>query len=197
MKSPALFLDRDGTINEEVDFLTNPDHLHLISGVSAALREAKSMGFKLFVITNQSGIARGFLTEEHLRDIHTALNERLTADGSALDRIYYCPHHPELGVEPYRISCDCRKPKPGMIEQAIREYDIDPSRSFVVGDRMIDMQAGNAAGIPSIMVLTGYGADELALCRQQQVPVFHVANNLPDAVQFIKQLIHQSQPSLQ
>lgn len=197
MKSPALFLDRDGTINEEVDFLTNPDHLHLINGVSAALREAKSMGFKLFVITNQSGIARGFLTEEHLRHIHTALNERLAADNAALDRIYYCPHHPELGNEPYRTDCDCRKPKPGMIRQAISEYNIDAARSFVIGDRMIDCQAGNAAGIPAIMVLTGYGADELALCREQRVPVYHVANNLPDAIQFIKQHIHQSQPSLQ
>jgi D-glycero-D-manno-heptose 1,7-bisphosphate phosphatase len=197
MKSPALFLDRDGTINEEVDFLTNPDHLHLISGVTAALRDAKAMGFKLFVITNQSGIARGFLTEERLQEIHTALNDRLTADGAAIDRIYYCPHHPELGSAPYRTVCECRKPKPGMIQQAVREYAIDPARSFVIGDRMIDCQAANAAGIPAIMVLTGYGADELALCREQQVPVFHVAETLPDAVQFIKKLIHQTQPSLQ
>ena len=197
MKSPALFLDRDGTINEEVDFLTNPDHLHLIGGVSAALRDAKSMGFRLFVITNQSGIARGLLTEDRLREIHETLNARLTAEGAGIDRFYYCPHHPELGIGDYRTSCDCRKPKPGMINRAIAEFSVDPAASFVIGDRMIDIEAGNAAGIRSIMVLTGYGADELELCREQNLPIFHVAENLPEAIRFIKKNIHQSQPSLQ
>ena len=195
MKTPALFLDRDGTINEEVDFLTNPDHLHLFPGVPDALRDAIKAGFKLFIITNQSGIARGLLTEHRLNEIHTALLRRLNAEQITIDRIYYCPHHPDFGEPPYRKDCSCRKPKPGMIEEAARTFDLDLQRSFIIGDRMIDIQTGNNIGIPSLLVLTGYGKEEWELCKQHHATISFVAKDLPDAIRHIRSSIPQPQPS--
>ncbi len=192
MKRPALFVDRDGTINEEVDFLTNPDHLHILPGSVEALRTAMQMGFRIVVMTNQSGVARGFLSERRLLEIHAALTQRMKLEGVVIDAIYYCPHHPDLGIPPYRVDCDCRKPKPGMIERGARELGIDLRTSFVIGDRMIDIQAGNALGIPSILVLTGYGEAEIELCRSNNVPVAHVAPDLREAVEHIRRTIHTS-----
>ncbi len=186
MKHPALFLDRDGTINAEVDFLTNPEELHILPGSFDALRDAKALGFRLVVITNQSGIARGLLTEERLGEIHDAFQRALAARGASVDAIYYCPHHPDQGAPPYRTACDCRKPKPGMILRAAEELQLDLGRSFLVGDRMVDIQAGNAAGVPSILVRTGYGAAEVGACRANDVPVAFVADDLPAAVSHIR-----------
>src|SRR5262245_49590223 len=160
MNRSGLFLDRDGTINEEVDFLTDPLDLRLIPGAADAIREANESGFKVFVITNQSGIARGLLTEERLGEIHAALVSKLAESRAKIDAIYYCPHHPDLGQPPYRRECDCRKPKTGMIDQAVRSYGIDVRKSFVIGDRMIDVQTGNNSGATSVLVLTGYGREE-------------------------------------
>lgn len=191
MKTPALFLDRDGTINEEVDFLTNPDHIHLLPGAAAALRDARQAGYKIFIITNQSGIARGLLTEERLGEIHTALLLQLKNEQVTIDGIYYCPHHPDFGEPPYRKDCNCRKPKTGMIEDAAKKFDLDLARSYIVGDRMIDIQAGNAAGIPAILVLTGYGRDELEMCKKSGAALSFVAQDLADAIRHIRQSVHQ------
>src|SRR5713101_1275098 len=148
----GVFLDRDGTINEEVDFLSSSDELHLIEGSAKAIREANQLGLKVFVITNQSGIARGFLTEQQLIKIHDHLIKMLNDLGAHIDAIYYCPHHPELGEAPYRILCDCRKPKTGMLQQAVKQFGINLAKSFVIGDRMIDVQTAQAAGAASILV---------------------------------------------
>lgn len=185
----GIFLDRDGTINEEVDFLTNPDELHLIDGADEAIREANRLGLKVFVITNQSGVARGFLNEARLHTIHEALLASLKTHGARLDAIYYCPHHPELGTPPYRIVCDCRKPNIGMLKQAVKEFGVDLSRSYVIGDRMIDVQTAHAAGATPILVLTGYGKDELELCKIHGIPVEHVAENLKAAMKYVKQQV--------
>ncbi len=193
MKSPALFLDRDGTINHELDFLTNPDQIHLLPGVPSALRTAMALGFKLFIITNQSGIARGFLSENRLKEIHGALLHKLNEEHITVDRIYYCPHHPDIGELPYRKDCDCRKPKTGMIKRAAQEFHLDLKKSFVIGDKMIDVQTGASAGIPSILVLTGYGKAELELCREEKIAISYIAGDLPDAVRHIQQTVHQSQ----
>lgn len=195
MKTPALFLDRDGTINEEVDFLTNPDHLHLLPGVTDALRDAIKAGFKIFIITNQSGIARGLLSEERLKQIHASLLHQLESEHVTIDGIYYCPHHPDFGEPPYRKECNCRKPKPGMIEDAARAFDLDLSRSYVIGDRMIDIQTGNNIGIPSLLVLTGYGKEEWDLCKKNHATISYVAKDLPDAIRYIRSSVHQPQPS--
>ncbi|HEY6193128.1 MAG TPA: HAD family hydrolase [Bacteroidota bacterium] len=191
MNRIGIFLDRDGTINEEVDYLSSPLDLHLIPGAADAIREANESGFKVFIITNQSGIARGILTEERLAEIHAALVSALARQHATIDKIYYCPHHPDFGEPPFRAVCNCRKPGTGMIDAAVREFGIDISKSFVIGDRMIDVQTGNNAGAASILVLTGYGRKELELCRLNGVPVGHVAEDLPDAIHYVKQTFQQ------
>ena len=196
MKHAAIFLDRDGTINEEVDFLVSHEHLRLISESAEAVREARKLGFKVFIITNQSGIARGMLTEKQLSDIHRTLLSKLQAQGASIDAIYYCPHHPDFGSGSFRRDCECRKPKPGMAVQAAHDFDIDLQKSFFIGDKMIDVQTGNNAGGNSILVLTGYGKQELDLCRQNSVRVDYVAADLYDAIQYIKRTVRQEQPSI-
>ncbi len=195
-KRAGIFLDRDGTINEEVDFLSNPDRLRLIPRSSDAIRDANMMGFKVFIITNQSGIARGVLNEEQLSEIHRGLLATLHEQHAAVDAIYYCPHHPELGIAPYVQDCNCRKPRTGMLQQAATEFDVDLSRSFVIGDRMIDVQAGNNSGATPILVLSGYGKEELDLCRQNNVPIAYIANDLFEAMQFVKRTVQHTQPSI-
>ncbi len=182
----GIFLDRDGTINEEVDYLTSPDQLKLIKGSAAAIRELNKAG-KVFIITNQSGIARGLLTEARLKEIHDRLESELKKENAVIDAIYYCPHHPDYGGPQYQKNCDCRKPKTGMIDQAVAEHNIDIKKSYVIGDRMLDMQTANNAGAQSILVLTGYGKIELELCKQNNVHIDHIAQNLSEAARRITQ----------
>lgn len=159
-RRPAVFLDRDGTINEELDYLADPDRLALYPGAAEAIAALNAAGLPVVVITNQSGVARGRLDEETLARIHAALRERLAAAGARVDLILYCPHHPELGGERYRRDCACRKPRPGMLEEAARRLDLDLARSWVVGDSARDLEAGAAVGARGILVATGKGADE-------------------------------------
>jgi len=185
MGRQGIFLDRDGTINEEVDFLSSPDDLRLIPGSAEAIRQANALGFKVIVVTNQSGIARGLLTEEQLSHIHQRLIDELQHHDARIDAIYHCPHHPDTGDLPYRHDCICRKPKTGMIDQAASDHGIDVRHSFVIGDRMIDVQTGINAGATSILVLTGYGRQELDLCRSSNTRIDHVADNLLGAMEYI------------
>ncbi len=189
MSRIGVFLDRDGTINQEVDYLRSPDDLRLLAGAAAGIRELNQCGCRVFVITNQSGIARGLLTEQQLDAIHQKLRTELKAENAYLDAIYYCPHHPE-GNQPYRMLCDCRKPNTGMIDRAVKEFQVDAKQSFVVGDRLLDIQTGKNVGAQTILVLTGYGRQELQYCRDQNVQIDFVAENLYDAVAHIKNVIH-------
>lgn len=161
----AIFLDRDGVINQEVDYLSNPDDLKLIDGVIPALKIFKKLGYKLVVITNQSGIARGILTEVDLSNIHIRLKEILKIDSIDLDGIYFCPHHPDInlsdGVKKYLMDCTCRKPNNGMLLQAQQDLNIDFSSSFLVGDSLRDIQSGNLCGIQGFGVKTGKGCPGL------------------------------------
>lgn len=185
----GVFLDRDGTINEEVDFLSSSDELHLIDGAARAIQAANRMGLKVFVITNQSGIARGFLTEEQLLKIHDDLAEMLNKLGAHIDAIYYCPHHPELGEPPYRTLCDCRKPNTGMLQQGAKQFQVSLAKSFVIGDRMIDVETAHAAGAASVLVLTGYGKAELELCRNSNLHIDFVAQDLEEAMHFVESCV--------
>ena len=194
MTQIGIFLDRDGTINEEMDFITSAKELHLIPGSAEAIREANKLGFKVIIITNQSGVARGLLSEEQLLNIHKNLLDQLDDLDAHIDAIYYCPHHPEFGTERYRMECECRKPNKGMLSQAAKEFGLDLNRSFVIGDRMIDVQTANNAGAIPILVLTGYGKQELDLCRQNNLRISYVAENLEDAMRHIDQTIRQKQP---
>jgi D-glycero-D-manno-heptose 1,7-bisphosphate phosphatase len=185
MGNAAVFLDRDGTVNEEVDFLTSPLDLHLIPRSAEAIRRANDLGLRVIIVTNQSGVARGLLTEAALLDVHRALTERLAAENARVDGIYYCPHHPSEGIDGYRKECDCRKPNTGMIDRAVREFRIDPARSYVIGDRMIDVALAKNAGARAILVLTGYGSAERGLCERDRMPLDYVADDLYDAIDFV------------
>lgn len=186
----GIFFDRDGTINTEVDFLTRPEDLHLIPKAAAAIREANELGVKTFLITNQSGIARGLMTERDLARVHRKLKEMLAAQDAHIDGIYYCPHHPDYGTSKYRKQCQCRKPKTGMLRQAAREHRIDLAASFVVGDRCVDMMAGNAAGCSSLLVLTGYGRTEQRDCSPR-TRIDHVARDAYAAWKYIRHILRQ------
>jgi D-glycero-D-manno-heptose 1,7-bisphosphate phosphatase len=185
MLNRGVFLDRDGTINDEVHYLSQPQQFKLIKGAAEAINLLNQAGFKVVVFTNQSAVARGFLSEARLQAIHQLMADRLRAQGAYLDGIYYCPHHPTAGVGPYKVACHCRKPKPGMLERAARELAIDLGQSFVVGDTMSDLEAGYAAGCRNILVRTGYGLEQEALFNGHHFQPDYVAEDLWAATEWI------------
>lgn len=148
----AVFLDRDGVLIRDVHYLCRVEQLEVLAGVAQALRILRSEGFKLVVVTNQSVVARGTLSEAGLRAIHTALTAKLGAEGVELDAIYYCPHHPTAGIGVYKIACACRKPNPGMIERAARELGLEPKYSYVVGDQAGDMELAARVGARGVLI---------------------------------------------
>lgn len=154
----VIFLDRDGTINEEVNYLYKPEDLKIFPGVAKAIRALGDMGFKIVVVTNQAGVARGYYTCEDVERLHEYLNNCLKADGAWIDRFFYCPHHPVYGIGDYKKECSCRKPGTGMFEMAGKEYEIDKEHSYMIGDKLLDVEAGKQFGIHGILVGTGYGA---------------------------------------
>jgi len=154
----AVFLDRDGTINVEKDYLYRPEEFEFIPGAAEAIRRLNRAGFLVVVVTNQSGVARGYYTEHEVLQLHRHIEQLLFRADARIDAWYYCPHYPS-GQHPYNLDCDCRKPRTGMLEQAARDLGIDLSRSWMVGDKQVDVEAGVAAGCRPLLVLTGYGAD--------------------------------------
>jgi D-glycero-D-manno-heptose 1,7-bisphosphate phosphatase len=159
---PAVFLDRDGTLIEDVGYLDRLDRIALFPWTVDAIRALNRGGFIVVVITNQSGVARGFFTEAFVEETHRHLSARLAAGGACIDTYYYCPHHPDGTVAAYRRQCDCRKPASGLVDRAVRELDLDPARSVVVGDKWLDVGLARAAGARGILVRTGTGAAEEA-----------------------------------
>ncbi|MFT7485132.1 MAG: D-glycero-D-manno-heptose 1,7-bisphosphate phosphatase [Candidatus Paceibacteria bacterium] len=166
-KRPAVFLDRDGTINAEVDYLSRPEDLKLLDGAGAAIARLNKAGYLCVVITNQSGIARGLFDEEQLNKIHARMDDLLAEEGASIDHYGYCPHHPQNGNKTYRKKCECRKPKPGLLLEAQAALSIDMSRSWIVGDSPRDLQAGIAVDIPGILVETGKPLQDLARERYE------------------------------
>ena len=186
MESIAVFLDRDGTINEEVGYVNHVDRLKLIDGAAEAVALLRQNGLKTIVVTNQAGVARGYYPAEHLPKLHERLRELLSAEGAELDAIYYCPHHPDVGEPPFRQDCDCRKPKLGMIRRAEKELGVDAQRSYMVGDKISDVEFGRKAGCRSILLLTGYGKGELEYHRHQlSSEPDYIADDLLDAAKWI------------
>ena len=182
----AVFLDRDGTVSEEVGYLRAIDRFQIYSYSPLAIRTLNQAGLRTFLVTNQSGVARGLFSEDLIREIHTELENKLREEGAHLDAIYYCPHHPEGSVPTYRLDCDCRKPKTGMIQRAARDFDLDLSSSFVVGDKYLDMELAFRAGARAILVLSGYGQDQYRVGRQTwpRQPDY-IATNLLAAAEWI------------
>lgn len=187
MPDRAVFLDRDGTINEEVNYLGSVDQLRFIKGAEAAIARLNEAALKVIVITNQAGVARGYFPKDAVEQIHSKMEERLKARGAHVHAFYYCPHHPSEGLGPYRVECDCRKPKPGLLHKAAREFDIDLSRSFVVGDNVNDLLAGYAAGCRLVLVRTGYGRETERRLAGTPIRPDYIANDLLEASSWILQ----------
>lgn len=152
MTTPAIFLDRDKTLIDDPGYLDHPDGVRLLPGVVEGLRQLKTAGFRLVVVTNQSAIARGKVTLAGLEAIHAELRRQLTAAGVELDAIYFCPYHPDGTVPPYNREHEERKPAPGMLLRAAREMDLDLAKSWMVGDRLRDIQSGHRAGCRTVLV---------------------------------------------
>jgi len=185
MLRPAVFLDRDGTINQEVGYLNHPDQLELIAGAAAAVRQLNKAGLMAVVISNQAGIAKGLIREEMMTAIHATFVAMLAREGAAIDGFYFCPHHPEGTVTPYARICDCRKPAPGLVHRAAAELGIDLRGSYVVGDKVSDVRLAHNVGATAVMVLTGHGSHELQTYPAEYEPPRYVARDLSDAVQWI------------
>ena len=157
----AVFIDRDGTISEEVGYVNHPSRYRVFPFAAEAVRALNDAGWLAILVTNQAGVARGYFKEELIGEVHKILQDELARDGARLDAIYYCPHHPSVGEPPYRLDCDCRKPKPGLILRAARDFRLDLARCWMVGDRYGDSELARNAGTRSAFVLTGYGRGEL------------------------------------
>jgi D-glycero-D-manno-heptose 1,7-bisphosphate phosphatase len=182
---PAVFLDRDGTVSEEVGYLNHLSRFRLLPGAADAIRRLNEAALPVIVVTNQSGVARGYFPEQLVRDVHERMKAELLEAGARLDGMYYCPHVSS-------DECACRKPKTGMLEQAARELGLDLKESFVVGDRQSDVELAHCAGARSVLVRTGFGEGELAWHAKHwaRQPEF-VAADLPEAVAWILQEVRR------
>ncbi len=187
-KKAAVFLDRDGTINEQMGYINHISRFILLPGVGKAIARLNRQNIAVVVVTNQSGLARGYFPETLLEEVHRKMISELAADNAHLDGLYVCPHHPEAKQEKFRVQCDCRKPGTGLLEQAAAELQLDLSHSFMVGDRWSDIKCGAAVGAQSILVLTGYGrGDQLYTGPTQKIQPRYIATDLNAAVDWILQ----------
>ena len=177
-KRRFVLLDRDGTIIVERHYLSNPAQVELLPNAAHGLRQMRDLGLGLVVITNQSGIGRGFFDEMRLQQIHARLAELLAVEGIALDALYFCPHLPA-------DDCACRKPRPGLIESAAQALDFDPPHCFVIGDKACDIELGQRVGATTFLVRTGYGAPEAAHLTR---PPDYIVDDLGAAAQIIRQI---------
>ncbi len=186
MGDPAVFLDRDGTINEEMGYINHLDRFIILPKVGEAIKLLNTHNFRVIVTSNQAGVAMGYFPEGFVKELHRYLKDRLAKEGAYLDAIYYCPHHPRAKVASYRMDCPFRKPRIGMILKAKEEFDLDLSKCYVVGDKFTDIEFANNAGLKGILVLTGYGKGEIkwVLPNHPLRPHF-VARDLYEAAKWI------------
>lgn len=182
----AVFLDRDGTINEEVGYLCSLDDLVLIKGSAEGIRLLNSLGLLVVVATNQSGVARGYFDESFVSCVHAEIERRLAQEGACVDAWYVCPHHPTEGRDAYRLSCGCRKPAPGLLLRAGQDLGIDLARSWFVGDTAMDMECASAVGAKGILVLTGKGRLTLSRIKGRNTHPEFVAPDLASACLWIR-----------
>lgn len=189
---PAVFLDRDGTVNEQMGYINHISRFHLLPEAGRAIKLLNDHKIPVVVVSNQSGLARGYFPKELLNQVHEKMDRLLAQEGAHIDGLYYCPHHPEAKEMQYRIDCNCRKPKTGMLLQAADEMNLDLSLSFVVGDRWSDIKCADRAGCLSVLVLTGYGrGDYEYIGPDQDIQPSYVAENLFDSVKWILTKLEQ------
>jgi D-glycero-D-manno-heptose 1,7-bisphosphate phosphatase len=193
MPRGAVFLDRDGTMIEEMGYINHLDRLHVFPWTALAVRRLNSAGIPAIVVTNQGGVAMGYFPEQLVRDIHDRLRVELARQDAHVDGIYYCPHHPGGTVSAYRRECDCRKPGIGLLRRAAEEHALDLRSSYVIGDRYRDVETAAAAGARGILVLSGYGRGECEFQRAAwpTMPEY-IAENLSEAVDWV--LEHSAPP---
>jgi D-glycero-D-manno-heptose 1,7-bisphosphate phosphatase len=182
---PAVFLDRDGTMIREVQFLRRPEDVHWLPATIDAVRMLKRAGFLVCVATNQSGVGRGLYSEDDVRRIHEVMAGVLDTAEASIDAWYFCPHHPDAALPAFRQVCDCRKPKAGMARQAAGTFDVDLDRSFVVGDRLTDIALATGVGARGILVRTGYGEHTLSEHAGEAPGAAVVAHDLMEATAWI------------
>ena len=182
---PAVFMDRDGTMVHDVGYLSRREDLGWYPYTIDAIRLLNRAGFLVFVTTNQGGIALGFATEAFVEQTHAEMAASVAAAGGRIDGFFFCPHHPLAREERLRVSCECRKPRPGMIRQALARFEIDLARSFVVGDKMADVDLATGGGARGILVRTGYGPAEVERHGGQVPGAAYVAAELMDATEWI------------
>jgi D-glycero-D-manno-heptose 1,7-bisphosphate phosphatase len=193
MSDKAIFLDRDNTLIEDPGYINSPEQVKLLDGVAEALIELKALGYKLIVATNQSAVARGIVTEKVLGEIHDRLKHLLAEKNAFLDRIYYCPYHPEGVVPKYRKESNCRKPNPGMLQQAAEEMDIDLGQSWCIGNSSRDVEAGRRAGCKTILIdKPSHHKVAGSSLLSAGIAADHRAVNIKEAVNIIKKHLRSS-----
>ena len=182
---PAVFIDRDGTLTEEVGYVNHPRRLRLLPRSAEAVRRLNDAGIPAVVVTNQAGLARGYFSEDVMHAVNASLVDQLKQGGAHLDGLYVCPHHPTEGEPPWRAVCECRKPKPGLLLRAASELNLDLARSLMVGDKPSDLEVAPRVGGRAALVLTGYGQGEWEYRRSTfRVEPDHVASDLLDVVEW-------------
>ena len=184
MPSKAVFLDRDGTLNEDPGYIGNPDDVKLLPGTGKSLFDLKNSGYILIVISNQSGIARGLISEQDVTKVNNRLNELLSNFSVQIDAFYFCPAHPDFSSEE---ECKCRKPSPELVLLASKDFNIDLSKSFFIGDSFSDILCGINAGLKTILVKTGNGMEALSILQKENKMPSFVAENISDAGNYILQ----------
>jgi D-glycero-D-manno-heptose 1,7-bisphosphate phosphatase len=185
MKKRAVFLDRDGTINEDVGYPSHFSQVHIYPSSYEAVKKINRAGLLAVVITNQSGIGRGLLSEDDLESIHQKMRDSFNAHNARIDGFYYCPHYISSAISRYDVDCSCRKPHPGMGLRAASALGINLAESYMIGDKVEDVQFGLNIQAKPILVLTGYGIKSLATLQKQRISPAHVAQNLLQAVDWI------------
>lgn len=182
MKQKAIFLDRDGTLNIEKDYLYKIEDFEFLPGVISALRLLQEAGYLLIIITNQSGIAKGYYTEESYQKLNKWMLSALQEQGIKVDGVYYCPHHPEAKIEKYRVDCSCRKPKLGMYEQAVRDYDIDLSISYAIGDKIRDCAICKESSCKGYLIASNEKPETIEAVKNGEYERVRYAADLYEAV---------------
>jgi D-glycero-D-manno-heptose 1,7-bisphosphate phosphatase len=177
----TVFLDRDGTIIEEKDFIKDPQEIEFISGSIQAIKILRNLGYKIIVVSNQSGVGRGILTEGMVKKVNRFFMGKLVEKNAPVDAIYYCPHHPDQ-------NCDCRKPQTGMLKKAAQDHKLNLENAVVIGDKLTDVKLGKNIGAKTILVLTGYGKSEVSKMKEEKDKPDFVAKNLLSAVSWVKEL---------
>ena len=181
-----LFIDRDGTINEQLGYINHLSRFVILPGVSEAVRLLNKNNWWAIIVTNQGGLARGYYPMELVDEIHAFLKSSLKEQGAIIDGIFFCPHHPAGVVPEYSTDCDCRKPETGLVDKALEAFDIDMSNSYVVGDRHVDIELASRLNLKGVLVKTGYGQGELEyIIPEKRLKPDHVAEDLLDAVKWI------------